>query len=649
MRLLSKIVSIALVIWWVQFICDSVVSQTGDLYGNRSVSSVAQSSFPTSVNTAPNRQLQYYQNQYVREPSDSRSEFKPTQPMGGYPNNLADVNSNPNSSNNGVGVGSTYVAANPLSRSMLPTNHAVGLANGATESSKVDSDAGKAVGGLPNNVYSPSTIPKSNEVLFGRNSVAGVGINSPLANRVAANANSGGNGVGSSGVNGEVKVDSSRVSLPNNLPVSDSGAIVGGVSEIGSDKPNSRLKPTESMQDVMSSPQKIKSLIPSFLLRKRIDDPFGEDDGLEMVDKVRQNGVTTEQMYIDFATKSKSVVSKEMFIRAIREEEAGNFSLAADLFKEFIKLNSRRTVGGTLAVPYHRLALIAWNRQNAINEADVYFKYALRYAKDGVVPIIVSDYNRFLTEGGRLDQAEAVLRNAISVFPHEQQLKVELGRCLAMQDRAVEALRHIRPVLGGARAYLELAAIYRGRGDYEMSEVLMQRRDEFIAKSNGNDRIIAGVSAGIVGSDYLRNNNSTGQSNNLTKNYSGVGGQNGIPFSMVANNASSGVGKLDISGDGGGNVTGVGYTSSELPPVDTFNVAVSAEEYVGAGLGNGGSVDTVLNRTVNRSSNPPNNAVVQPTQTDQTRSQPESIISPTYKIKGYHYPAENVAPIFLQH
>jgi hypothetical protein len=411
------------------------------------------------------------------------------------------------------------------------------------------------------------------------------------------------------------------------------------------------------MQEVVSNPQKIKSLIPSFLLRKRVDDPFSEDDGLDMVDKVRQSGVTTEQMYIEFATRSKFVVSKEIFTRAIREEEAGNYSLATDLYKEFIKLNSKRTADGTLAVPYHRLALIAWNRQRAINEADVYFRYALRYAKDGVVQIIVGDYNRFLTECGKLDQAEAILRNTIAIFPHEAQLKIELGRCLAMQDRAVEALRHIRPVLGEAQAYVELATIYRGRGDYGMSDVFMQRRDEFIAKSNFHDRVIANASVGGLGSDNFRNDNSRRQNSNIVntagitdRNLSadfgrGVVGQRGVPFPAVARNAN-GVGRIDNVGNSGGRVAGVGnnYGSDELP-IDPFNVAVSSGEM---NVFNVGSVDGGWQGMDNRQIDPANNTT-QPTLPNQSPPQSESNIPPTYKIKGYHYSVEDVAPIFLQY
>ncbi|MDR1290577.1 MAG: tetratricopeptide repeat protein [Planctomycetaceae bacterium] len=694
MQLLSKIISVALFVLFVQFTCDSVISQTGDLYGDRGALGTVQNSTATSTNIVPNRQLQYYQNQYAREPAESRSVLRSSQPMGGYPNNIANVNTSPNSNNNVNGTtidnrgmyaeavlkseklntqaqqrgaivqgrslppipAPVYIAAGSLSRSVLPSSPAIGSADWASTSTNinsanlvnVDNVAGNVNNGLP--VVS-SVVPRSGEDSFVKNPNVNVGTNSPPISRTAVAQNSGNNSTGnnsnSNGIESNVssggnRPDSSRVNSPDNLSASDSGSGTVTVSEASSVKYDSRLKPTESMQEVMSNPQKIKSLIPSFLLRKKVDDPFNEDDGLDMVDKVRRGGVMTEQMYIEFATKSKSVVSKETFAKAMREEEAGNYSLAADLYKEFIKLNSKRTVDGTLAIPYHRLALIAWNRQRAVNEADVYFRYALRYAKEGIVQIIVGDYNKFLTECGKLDQAEAILRNTIALFPHEEQLKVELGRCLAMKDRPIEALRHVKPVLGEAQAYVELAAIYKGRGDYGMSDALMQRRDWFLARSNNRDRVIADASAGGLVSDNFRNDNSGRQTGNIVNtagitngNLSsdfgrGVGGQIGVPFPAVARNAS--------------NVVGYNQDSNDLP-IDPFNVAASVGEM---NVVNISSVDGGWQGIDNRQ-NDPSNYTTQPTPPNQSPTQPESNIPQTYKIKGYHYSVEDVAPVFLQH
>ncbi|MDR0391611.1 MAG: tetratricopeptide repeat protein [Planctomycetaceae bacterium] len=592
MHLLSKIISIIFIALWMQFVCDSVVSQSTILSGNNTNLSAVQNSPAVFTETATNKQVQYYQNQYANKQITSNPNTKPKSLMGGYPNNVT---------NNNLNGENVHVAANSISRSMLPTSPTITSPNPNSNSlNNVDTITSRAVNNNVNaSIVSPPVTPKSRPDVVSTDSIVKNRTNPPTSHTIVSDSN-----VITSNTRNETKIEPVNVNLSDtNLLSSDSSADVV--------KPDSRLKPTESMQDMLLNPQKLKSFLPSFLFRKKIDDPLGEDDGLETVNKIRQvNATITEQMYIESVTKSKSVVSTDIFVKAMSEDAAGNYIAAIDLYKEFIKLNSKRTTDGTLAAPYHRLALILWMRQHAANEADVCFRYALKYAKEGIVQVVVNDYNNFLTEYGKLNQAESILRNTISFFPHDPQLKVELGRCLARQDRPIEALRHIRPVLGEAQAYVELANIYRDRGDLAMSDVLLQRRNEFIAKSNQQDRTIASMA----------NNNNNVQSRH------DIGSRYGATLPATGQNFSR----------------GTSNNSSDLP-VDPFNIVANSNEI--AELGEGGWQG--LNNPQNNLSNK-----IIPVTTNQPQPQSQTTelkTSPAYKISGYHYSVEDVAPIFLQY
>ncbi|MDR2641573.1 MAG: tetratricopeptide repeat protein [Planctomycetaceae bacterium] len=651
MQALSKVISIIFVALYLQFVCGTVCSQSSVLSGNSNLLNTVRE----SGEVVTNKQLQYYQNQAVKS-STSGQNTKPLQPMGGYPNNVTNINNNGKLNNNGV-----YVAASSSSLNLLPTNPVFGAvssasnsldvgakSNGVTDSLATASPAtSPSVSPAVSNVSSSfSNVPKSDAVFGASSSVVGA-----RAVSLGGRENVPETGVVVGSVGGKVEGNSVGANLSGKgglLPYSWGGES-GGV-EVGlGDKSDMRLKPTESMQSLLLNPQRLKSLLPSFLFRRKVDDVYLEDDGLEAVDKIRQGNVMTEQIYEESVTGAKSVVSREIFIKARREESAGNLEAALDLYKEFIKLNSRRTREGVLAAPYHRLALIVWRRSRELNEADVYFRYALKYAKRGIIQVVVNDYNKFLTECGKLDQAEAILRNTISLFPHESQLKVELGRCLARQDRPVEALRHIRPVLGEVQAYVELAMIYRGSGDIAMSDVFLQKRDEFIANSNLRDRVIAGGTDVKGDSKNIRNNNTVARrNNNNIESVSGV---------FLAADLGRGVG-VGVQRGNSFPVVGrevVGRGNFEFP-VDPFSVAaadgggnndVGFEGGDSTVLLSGGHVEDNLQEINVNYDNLSNNTIQ--VSENQLQLQPDSSNLPTYKIRGYHYSVENTAPVFLQY
>jgi tetratricopeptide (TPR) repeat protein len=211
--------------------------------------------------------------------------------------------------------------------------------------------------------------------------------------------------------------------------------------------------------------------------------PENIDDGQEIIEALRKEQDYSMPDYVNSATQSKAATAKDHYKQGLDFEVQGDFTGAVRSYNAFIAANKKQTTNGTLAAPYHRLALIAW-KQSEIRNSGVYFRYAMRYALGGNVPIIAGDYALFLMEQNDLKQAEVVLRNALIHYPDNNRLLYYLGRCIANQDKPIEAIRYFSASLGEERAYQELAFLYRQWGDFERAEFLDTKRNEYLAKRN---------------------------------------------------------------------------------------------------------------------------------------------------------------------
>lgn len=217
-----------------------------------------------------------------------------------------------------------------------------------------------------------------------------------------------------------------------------------------------------------------------------------EDDGQVRIDELQKEQNFSEKDYVSSAIRNKSTASKELYDKGMRAESEGNTVSAVRHYNGFIKANKRQTTNGTLAAPYHRLALISWKNRKA-KESDIYFRYAIKYARGGNTPIIAGDYGLFLMEQGKFPQAEIVLRNALLQSPENKRILLYLGRCSIRQHKPIEALRYLTTAVGEERAYLEVASIYREQGDFELARNMEQRREEYLARS---------VRPNVVGREY---------------------------------------------------------------------------------------------------------------------------------------------------
>ncbi|MDR2438572.1 MAG: hypothetical protein LBE12_04250 [Planctomycetaceae bacterium] len=207
------------------------------------------------------------------------------------------------------------------------------------------------------------------------------------------------------------------------------------------------------------------------------------DDGQETIEALRKEQDYSIPDYVNSATQSNSATAKDLYKRGLDFEVQGDIVGAVRSYNAFIASNKKQTTNGTLAAPYHRLALIAW-KQSEIRNAGVYFRYAMKYALGGNVPIIAGDYALFLIEQNDLKQAEVILRNALVHYSENKRLLYYLGRCTAQQEKTIEALRYFSASVGEERAYQEVAHLYRQWGDFERAEFLDTKRNEYLAKRN---------------------------------------------------------------------------------------------------------------------------------------------------------------------
>lgn len=213
----------------------------------------------------------------------------------------------------------------------------------------------------------------------------------------------------------------------------------------------------------------------------RSKDQEKKDDGLDHITKFNRNRTYSEKDYIESATHSTRTTAKDAYNRGMLLESHGDQAGATASYYEFIRANKTQTENGTLAAPYHRLALIAWREQDQ-DKSTICFQYALRYARGGTVSVIADDYSRFLIQRGKADQAEVILRNTLLHFPDDKRLQVSFGRCLAHLNKPVEGLRYLTDALGEERAYEELAVLYTQRGEYEWAEHMDRKRQELLVR-----------------------------------------------------------------------------------------------------------------------------------------------------------------------
>ncbi len=211
------------------------------------------------------------------------------------------------------------------------------------------------------------------------------------------------------------------------------------------------------------------------------DETEPADDGLERVAAINQERRYSEQDYIVSAIQPTGTAAKECYLAGIAAERQGNVEAAMQSYHQFIQSNKNRTQNGVLAAPYHRLAMIFWKHRNDARNADICFRYAIKYAQGANFLIVTGDFALFFMERGEWEQAEILLRNGLLQDHGNQRLLVHLARCKAGQDRPVEAMRYLSQVYGKEQGYVELAVMYRQQGNHVMARGIEEKREHYLA------------------------------------------------------------------------------------------------------------------------------------------------------------------------
>ena len=95
----------------------------------------------------------------------------------------------------------------------------------------------------------------------------------------------------------------------------------------------------------------------------------------------------------------------------------------------------------------------------------------------------VLDDALFLMDKGELHKAELILRQALTQFPQDKELKQLFARCLILQEKVMEGLRCLKSIYSETEALKEIAAIYREQGNRDMLAAVEQKWGVKMAES----------------------------------------------------------------------------------------------------------------------------------------------------------------------
>lgn len=177
--------------------------------------------------------------------------------------------------------------------------------------------------------------------------------------------------------------------------------------------------------------------------------------GLSKIDLPKEKKLSAEE------ERAVLVQTNKLFVVGLRAEEEGDFRSAEWAYSNCINLENGKK-NKYMGPPYHRLAVLT-AREGQVRKSEEYFRQALELGTEN--PELACDFAQFLYDNDREQEAELILKNALITFPKNKKLQFFLGHSLAAQNKPIEALRHLKQSVGETRAYREIAATLRQRGD----------------------------------------------------------------------------------------------------------------------------------------------------------------------------------------
>ena len=166
--------------------------------------------------------------------------------------------------------------------------------------------------------------------------------------------------------------------------------------------------------------------------------------------------------------------SEKLFAAAAAAEQRNDLVEAERRYEECRNIAQKHRLSKMEAVATHRLAVIQ-ARKNQFTESASLFKRAIELDPKNV--LILCDFAQLHVNRKDINEAELILKNALSMEPNNPKVLYNLGLVIAdpQRERQTEGLRYLRLAVGEADAYRELARIYRSKGDTGRAEFAEQK------------------------------------------------------------------------------------------------------------------------------------------------------------------------------
>lgn len=164
--------------------------------------------------------------------------------------------------------------------------------------------------------------------------------------------------------------------------------------------------------------------------------------------------------------------TNSLFVLGLRAEEKGDLKEAEWAYRNCIEFIKKQNTVKYLGPPYHRLAVIAARTRNT-EKSEEYFRKALEHSKANAE--LACDFAQMLCDDRRPQEAATVLDNALIALPKNKKLLFFLGHTLAVQNREIEALRHLKKSINEADAYFEIADVLRERGNTSGADIMAEK------------------------------------------------------------------------------------------------------------------------------------------------------------------------------
>jgi Flp pilus assembly protein TadD len=147
--------------------------------------------------------------------------------------------------------------------------------------------------------------------------------------------------------------------------------------------------------------------------------------------------------------------------QARRAESDGDLEAAIELYRQ------ARSTDPDAAGLSHRIAVLH-ARQRDAEQAVAEFERALEETPRDVK--LLNDYGFFLLEAGRLEQAEATLRQALRLDRGNESVRTNLALVLAERGDYIASRKMFVPVVGEAAAWSNVGAVMARKGDWDAAE-----------------------------------------------------------------------------------------------------------------------------------------------------------------------------------